>query len=211
MTSLFLRYSGGGWTRHLRGCCEYGLAAPIRREPCVNQNPEAGADASPRAAPAAMLALEWTNRLLARSQSFVAGRYWVAEVLYAAILFSVLFSGGVDNRLSVASGEYWFPAYFQKIEHPLLDVAKINPAGNHEAKLNFRLTVPVILHVLRVPPDQRWVLPVLAACGTAVLLALTCVFAFRVSGDRVCGLYATLAVSATYIGSFGFTMYYDTI
>lgn len=151
-------------------------------------------------------------RLFARSESFTAGRYWVLETLFLAVLFSVLFSGGVDDRrLSVATGDYWFPAYFQKIEHPLLDVAKNNPPGNHEAKLNFRLTVPVILHILRVPADQRWTLPVLAVCGTCALIAISCVFAFRVTGDRVCGLYAALAVSATYIGSFGFAMYYDTI
>ena len=134
------------------------------------------------------------------------------ETLFLAMLFSVLFSGGVDDsRLSVATGDYWFPAYFQKIEHPLLDVAKINPPGNHEAKLNFRLTVPVILHLLHVPSNQRWTLPVLAVCGTCALILISCAFAFRVTGDRVCGLYAALAVSATYIGSFGFAMYYDTI
>jgi hypothetical protein len=126
-------------------------------------------------------------------------------------MFSVLFSGGVDDRLSVASSDNWFPAYFQKIEHPLLDVAKNNPPGNHEAKLNFRLTIPVVLHILHVPADWHWTLPVLSACGTCALLLLSCVFAFRATGDRVCGLYTALAVSATYAGSFGFAMYYDTI
>ncbi len=153
----------------------------------------------------------WLERLFARSENFVAGKYWVLETLFLAVMFSVLFSGGVDNRLSVASGDYWFPAYFQKIEHPLLDVAKTNPPGNHEAKLNFRLTVPVILHVLHVPADWRWTLPVLSACGTCALILLACALAFRATGDRVCGLYAALAVSATYTGSFGFTLYYDTI
>jgi hypothetical protein len=150
-------------------------------------------------------------RIFSRSENFVAGRYWILETLFLAVLFTVLFSGGVDERLSIASGNYWFPAYFQKIEHPLLDVAKTNPAYNHEAKLNFRLTVPVILHMLHVPTDQRWILPMLAAGGTIALIFLSCMHAFRATGDRVCGLYAALAVSATYIGSFGFAMYYDSI
>lgn len=150
-------------------------------------------------------------RIFARSENFVAGRYWVLETLFLAVLFTVLFSGGVDERLSIANGNPWFPAYYQKIEHPLIDVAKINPPQNHEAKLNFRLTVPIILHVLHVPSDQHWLLPWLSACGTCALIVIACVFAFRVTGDRVCGLYTALAVSATYTGSFGFTIYYDTI
>src|SRR5579883_47736 len=158
---------------------------------------------------------EFLRRLLARifsrSENYVAGRYWMLEALFLSVMFTVLFSGGVDDRLSVASGHYWFPAYFQKIEHPLLDVAKINPPQNHEAKLNFRLTVPVILHVLHVPADQKWTLPVLAACGSCALILISCLFAWRVTGDRVCGLYSALTVSCTYIGSFGFAMYYDTI
>ena len=152
------------------------------------------------------------DRIFARSENFVAGRHWALEVLFLAILFTVLFSGGVDDdRLSLATNNRWAGAYFQKIEHPLLDVAKINPPESHEAKQNFRLTVPVILHLLRVSPNQRWILPMLCACGTCVLILLSCLFAFRVTGDRVCGLYAALATSSTYIGSFGFMMYYDTI
>jgi len=151
------------------------------------------------------------ERLFARSENFVAGRYWTLETLFLAVMFSVLFSGGVDDRLSVASGNRWFPAYYQKIEHPLLDVAKIYPPQNHEAKLNFRLTVPVILHLLHLPADQLWILPTLAAGGACGLILLSCVFAFKVTGDRVCGLYTALAVASTYIGSFAFTMYYDTI
>jgi hypothetical protein len=109
------------------------------------------------------------------------------------------------------NGERWNDAYFRKIEHPLMDVASMSDPKSHEGKLNFRLTVPVILHALRVPAHSYWVLPTLAACGAASLIVISCVFAFRVTGDRVCGLYAALAVSCSYIGSFGFTMYYDTI
>lgn len=151
------------------------------------------------------------TRFLARSENYVSGRYWLLETLFLAVMFTVLFSGGVDERLSVASGNRWFPAYFEKIEHPFMDVAKGRPPQGHEAKLNFRLTVPVVLHILHVPTNQFWTLPVLAACGSCVLILLSCIFAYRVTGDRVCGFYTALAVSCTYIGSFGFTMYYDTI
>ena len=151
-------------------------------------------------------------RIFTQAENFTAGRYWALETLFLAVMFSVLFSGGVDDRLwSAVNGKFWASSYYLKIEHPLLDVAKINPPESHEAKLNFRLTVPVILHLLGVRTGCRWLLPILAACGSCALILISCVFASGVTGDRVCGLYTALAVSCSYIGSFGFMMYYDTI
>jgi hypothetical protein len=175
----------------------------------MGNEPHADSSAPRRAAH--VVSRDLISRIFIRSENFVAGRYWMLEVLFLAVLFSILFSGGVDDRLWEANNNYWYKAYFQKIEHPLLDVAKIYPPATHDAKLNFRLTVPVILHILHVPSDQRWVLPVLAAAGTCALILISCVFAFRVTRDRVCGLYVALAVCSTYIGSFAFTMYYDSI
>jgi hypothetical protein len=150
-------------------------------------------------------------RVFARSENFVAGRFWMLEALFLAVLVSAFFSGGIDDRLWRVNNNYWFRSYFQKIEHPLLDLAKIYPPQTHDAKLNFRLTVPVILHLLGVSPERHWVLPALTAVATCGIIFASCLFAFRVSRDRVCGLYVALAVCSTYIGSFGFMLYYDAI
>jgi hypothetical protein len=149
-------------------------------------------------------------RLMRRAEVFVLGRYWLLEVCFLAMLFSALFTGGIDECLYDMRVKY--PAgYHMKIAHPLADVSKVFPAVEHDAKLNFRLTVPVVLHLLRVQAAQWWVLPGLTVCATCGILALCCVFAFRVTGDRVCGLFTTLGVAATYIGSLGTTRYYDAI
>jgi hypothetical protein len=93
----------------------------------------------------------------------------------------------------------------------LLDVGKAYEPWSHDAKLNFRLTVPVLLHLVHWPVEQRWILPVLTAAAICAIIFLSCIFATRVTRDRVCGLYVALGVACTYIGSFGFTMYYDAI
>jgi hypothetical protein len=149
-------------------------------------------------------------RIIARSENFVAGRYWIWETFFLTVLFTILFSAGVDERFTVATGPY-DAAYFQKIEHPLLDVAKIYSPDEHGYSINFRLTIPVILHVLHAPTHECMLFPALEACGTCALILFSCLYAFRVTGDRVCALYTALGVSCTYIGSFAFTMYYDSI
>jgi hypothetical protein len=127
------------------------------------------------------------------------------------VLFSVLFSAGVDDRLYEVNNNHYYPSYFKKIEHPLLNLASQYDPWTHDAKLNFRLTVPVLLHIVHWPIEQRWILPVLTAIAICGIIFVSCIFTTRVTGDRVCGLYTALGVSCTYMGSFGFTMYYDAI
>ena len=85
----------------------------------------------------------------------MAGRHWVLKVFLLSAAFSILFSGGLDLRAvksnHAATLEYgagYTAAYYQKIEHPLLNVARISEKDSHDEKQNFRLTVPVVLHVL---------------------------------------------------------------
>jgi hypothetical protein len=145
-----------------------------------------------------------------RAEVFVSGRFWIIEVCFLATLFSMLFTGGVDEILYDLRVKY-DAGYFLKIEHPLADVSKQFPASRHEAKLNFRLTVPVILHWLPVPVREWWFLPGLTVCAICSLLGLCCLFTYRITGDRVCGLWTTLGVASTYIGTFYTTRYYDAI
>jgi len=151
-----------------------------------------------------------TASVTRRAEVFVSGRYWIIEVCFLAVLFSVLFTGGVDEILYDTRVKYDL-GYMLKIEHPLTDLSKQFPAARHEAKLNFRLTVPVILHCLPVPFREWWFLPGLTVGAICSLLALCCLFAYRVTLDRVCSLWITLGVASTYIGTFFATRCYDAI
>jgi hypothetical protein len=148
--------------------------------------------------------------LMRRAEVFVSGRFWILEACFLAMLFSTLFTGGVDEIIYDTRVKY-DQGYFMKIEHPLMDVSKNFEPGTHDAKLNFRLTIPVILHWLPVPYKEWWFLPALTMCAICGLLALCSLFTSRVTGDRVCALWVTLGVASTYIGTFFTTRYYDAI
>ena len=147
------------------------------------------------------------NWIFARTDQFTAGRNWVLKVLLLCVFFSIFFSGGID----FGWGEHGpYPeGYFKKIDHPLMDVAKISGLNSNEANLNFRLTVPVLLHLAGIHSHES--LPILTILAIGSILLATCMVAYRITGDRVCACFIALNVSATYVGSFGFIFCYDAI
>jgi hypothetical protein len=141
---------------------------------------------------------------------FTAGRFWLVRTLGLSFLLSTLFSGGLDNRLYHPELESRYPdGYAQKIDHPLANVSQGVNAKLHAAKLNFRLTVPTLLHLLGGHASSLWLYPWLAVAAKALFLTLTCLFVQHLTGDRVCALLVCLSLAFSYIGSIGMLMYYD--
>jgi hypothetical protein len=130
----------------------------------------------------------------------------VAKTTILCVLFTILIAGGFSFE-TVRNG--YFGAYYEKIEHPLKDLTLTYPPGSHEAKLNCRLTVPVVLHVLGL--HARWILPTLTITAIVAILCLSCLLAYQITGNRVVALFLALEVSSTYVGSFGWIMAYDAI
>jgi hypothetical protein len=151
--------------------------------------------------------LAWLHdRTISRIEKFTSGRNWLLKIFLLCVFFSIFFSGGVDLGLP---GRGYPESYFQKIEHPLLDVAKIYGLNSHEANVNFRLTVPVIFHVLGI--HARWSLPLLTIAAISLILIVSALIAHQITGDRVCACLIGLNVASTYVGSYGFIAYYDAI
>ena len=145
--------------------------------------------------------------IISQAEQFTGGKIWWVKVFILCATFSIFFSGGLDFGLADRGG---YPeSYFQKIAHPLLDVTKIYGLNSHDANINFRLTVPVLLHLAGI--HHRWSLPILTVLAIGSILIISCLVAQRITQDRVCALFIALNVSATYVGSFGFIWYYDAI
>lgn len=54
-------------------------------------------------------------------------------------------------------------------------------------------------------------LPLLTIAAICAILILACELTFRITGDRVSSLFASLSIASTYIGSFALISYYDAI
>jgi hypothetical protein len=131
---------------------------------------------------------------------------WTAKATLLSVFFTIFIAGGFGFE-TIRDG--YVNAYYEKIEHPLKDLTLTYDAGGHEAKLNCRLTVPVVLHILGL--HAHWTLPALTISAVVAILWLSCLLAYQVTGSRIVALFMALEVCSTYIGSFGWIMAYDAI
>jgi hypothetical protein len=157
--------------------------------------------------PVSLLLKKQNDWIVSRTEQFASGRLWWLKVFILCVGFSILFSGGLDWGVIERGG--CPESYVQKMEHPLLDLAKISPLNSHDANINFRLTVPVFFHLTGI--HSRWGPPVLTVLAVCSILLTACFFVFQLTGDRVSACFLALNVAATYAGSFGFIEYYDAI
>jgi hypothetical protein len=151
-----------------------------------------------------------TDRIFSWSAGWVSQPYWILKVVLFCAAFSILFTGGLDmQRLK----EGYPDGYYAKVQHPLLNMLQHSAPEGHDAKLNFRLTVPVLLHPLGFSPGVvlHVVLPVLTMIGACGVVLFTCLAAFRITGDRVTAFLMALNACSTYPGSFACIGFYDSI
>jgi hypothetical protein len=66
-------------------------------------------------------------------------------------------------------------------------VAKLYAVNSHESNTNFRLTVPVVLHVLGI--RTYWSLPFLTISAICLIILVSCTAGFQFTGDRVQSVY----------------------
>lgn len=137
----------------------------------------------------------WAERCLGWAESFTSGRWWHLKAAILCVAFSILVMGGFRIQP-------FMECYNEKIEHPLKDLTRYYPLDSHEAKLNYRLTVPVILHLLRL--HSQWVMPAATILAITAVLYLSCLVAFQITSSRVVALFVGLGVASTYAGSYGF-------
>ena len=152
------------------------------------------------------------DRLSAFATGLTAGPHWKATALLFVLAFS-LFRAFPNYNVLRAPGvpNTWKEATI-KIADPAADMTRLFSAVSHEAKLNFRLTVPLIARVLHLGTAGQ--LALFAVCGVLLFLcALT--LAERATGSRTVALCVTLAIACTWPGILAFHQllggFYDAV
>jgi hypothetical protein len=148
----------------------------------------------------------WLAKLLDWGNNFTSSRRWVAKTTVLCILFSLFVTGGFGfHYLKIGYVE----AYYEKNAHPLEDMTRTYSPGSHQEKLNFRLTVPVVLHALGL--RGHFALPALSILGDVAVILLSCILTYQLTGSRLIALFITLEVSSTCAGSFAVIDFYDSV
>ena len=127
-----------------------------------------------------------TAHVLSRCTS---GRYWLTKSTMLSVLLCFFFSGPppiFNERTSIYSWEI----YSLKIASPFTDITPhVDDLGKHEAKLNYRLTVPVIANLLQL--NRTAIVGLAIALGIASF-ALIIAAASTATSSRILGITTDL-------------------
>jgi hypothetical protein len=140
-------------------------------------------------------------RLDAVAVRLTAGTHWKARAMLLILAFSLFRAFPNYNFLRAPGVAGTWEHAAIKIADPAADMARFFPDASHEAKLTFRLTVPLVARVLHLGTAGQ-----LALFAVSGVLLLLCVLnlAEMVTGSRTVALSVTLATACTWPGLLAF-------
>ncbi|HTW66837.1 MAG TPA: hypothetical protein VME17_19590 [Bryobacteraceae bacterium] len=154
----------------------------------------------------------WYQRFGGGIDRLVAGPYWKLRALCAVVALALFRAFPNYDVLDTNFFQTKWRDVQVKFDHPLIDMSRIFSAGSHESKLTFRLTVPVLAHVLHL--HEVGLLIVFAIAGVA-LLYLVLKMAFALTGNKRVALLVCLATACAWPGEAAFQElrggYYDAL
>ena len=151
-------------------------------------------------------------RLRRTAERIVAGPRWKARVVLLVLAFSLLRAFPNYNFLREAENQGTWRDAAIKVQDPTADMGRRFPPASHEAKLNFRLTVPVLARTLHLGRDGM--LALFALCGVLTLY-LTLDLSFRITQNRIAAAAVCLGVACVWPGVLAFHQllggFYDAV
>jgi hypothetical protein len=151
-------------------------------------------------------------RLSVVAVRLTAGTRWKSKAMLLVLAFSLFRAFPNYNYLRAPGVAGTWERAAIKIADPAADMARLFPDTSHEAKLTFRLTVPLAARVLHLGTVGQ-----LALFAVAGVLLLLCVLTLAegITGSRTVALYLTLATACTWPGLLAFHQllggFYDAV
>ncbi len=149
---------------------------------------------------------------MAGIDSILSGPYWKLRALCAVATLALF--RAFPSYDALASGFHratWRNVQI-KFDHPMIDTSRIFAPGSHESKLTFRMTVPILAHVLHLGETG---LLILFALAGFVLLYLVLKVVFTLTASKRAALFVCLATACAWPGEAAFHElrggYYDAL
>jgi len=146
------------------------------------------------------------------AERIVAGPRWKLRVVLLVLAFSLFRAFPNYNFLREAENQGTWRDAAIKVQDPTADMARRFPAASHEAKLTFRITVPLLARTLHL--GQVGMLALFALCGVFTLY-LTLDLSYGITHSRVAAAAVCLAVACVWPGVLAFHQllggFYDAV
>jgi hypothetical protein len=153
-----------------------------------------------------------SGRINAGIDRILSGPYWKLKALCAVAAISLFRAFPSYDALGTDFHRGTWRDVQIKFDHPLIDTSRIFAPGSHESKLTFRLTVPILAHILHL--DETGLLILFALAGV-VLLYLVLKVTFTLTASKRAALFVCLATACTWPGEAAFHElrggYYDAL
>jgi len=146
-----------------------------------------------------------TRRLLAALDRQLQKPWWKCRAVILSWIVATFFCSPSAYEFLRTDWRENQQAAVQKIEHPFRDMSDYPPEST-QSKRTFRITVPLIAHLLGL--DIIWVYVLQWICGF-LLLAVTVRMVHEWFQDRLTAFLATLYLAAVYPGSAAFLEYWS--
>jgi len=151
-------------------------------------------------------------RLNAGIDKLLAAPYWKLKALVAVAAISLFRAFPNYDVLGTLFFETTWHNVQLKFDHPMLDTSRIFAPGSHQSNLTFRLTVPLLAHVLHL--HEVGVL-IFSALAGFVLWYLVLKVAFTLTASKRVALFLCLTTACTWPGTAAFHElrggYYDAL
>lgn len=152
------------------------------------------------------------NQVECTFNQLLSGSNWKAKALFVILILGIFRAFPSYDALDTPFTEATWRSAQLKFDHPLLASGRFFPLISHEGKLTFRLTVPVLAHLLHL--GRNGIL-ILSAILGGVLLFTVLTLAYEITCDRQIAFLLTLATACTWSGLTAFHDlrggYYDAI
>jgi hypothetical protein len=146
------------------------------------------------------------------AELIVAGPRWQLRVVLLVLAFSLFRAFPNYNFLREAENQGTWRDAAIKLQDPTADMARRFPPASHEAKLTFRIAVPLLARALHL--GRVGMLALFALCGVFTLY-LTLDLSYRITQSRIAAAAVCLGVACVWPGVLAFHQllggFYDAV
>ncbi len=155
---------------------------------------------------------KFLRRINSGIDKILAGPNWQWKALCAVVVISLFRAFPNYDALQTNFFQAKWHDVQLKVDQPMLDTGRMFPAVSHESKLTFRLTVPVVAHLLHLHETGMLIL---SGVIGILLLYLALEIPFFLTQDRRIAFFISLSAACAWPGVAAFQElrggYYDAV
>jgi hypothetical protein len=141
------------------------------------------------------------RKLIQSAESLTSGRFWLPVIILISLTCALFFAFPSYDAITSENNTLSWQAVLEKSADPFMDMSQKYEPESHESKLTFRITVPILAHLLNLGIFGMIGLQFIVG---VFILGLSAQVVHNLTQDRLLALFAAILVAGTYAGTTSF-------